>query len=427
MKTMHFHTCLFGAVLLAAPLACDPEPAAAPQERPRSTEPLRLLPIEGGDVAAPAVTGDAAPVSDAVDREPVALSWPTDQSADDLDARPAPHRADSRAFWQLVDPAALASGVALPISEPGALIKLSPQDGLALDLAALELVGPDGVAVAGVDALKPLADPEHMKAAGVAFSPGTAIYTVRRDLGGGAFTLRGQAAGRVLVYVLEKGSAAVLSLAPGSDLAFSGARVPVTVQLRDGEAVLEASSIAGALVSPDGERTPFALARAEGGSYRGDVVAPARRGPPGALYTVEVDAAAITARGLPVRRIATGALALSPPTARYSGPAQLEPRRDGGLRVALSVEVGAASRYGASALLYGTNRDGALQPIGVAQSARWLEPGDGALTLEFDAATLTAGGLRAPYELRDLRLVDQGRIHVLHRQARALALVDGAR
>lgn len=425
MKTMYFHTCLFGAVLLAAPLACDPDPAPAGGERP-SAQPLRLLPAADGDVAASAVVGDAAPVSSDIDRAPVSLSWPTDQSADDLAARPAPHRADSRAFWRVAEPAALASGVVLPISEPGALLKLSPQDGAPLDLAALELVGPDGAAIAGVDALKPLADPEQLQAAGVPFAPGTAIYALRRELGGGAFTLRGQVPGRVLVYVLERDSPAVLSLAPASDLAFSGATVPVVAHLRDGEAVLRASSIAGALVSPTGARTPFALARAADGSYRGDVLAPAREGPPGALYTVEVDAEGTTARGLPVRRIAAGAVALGSPTARYAGPARLERDDGGGLRVALSVDVGAASRYGASAVLHGTNRDGELQPIGVGQSARWLEPGEGALALEFDAATLAAAGLHAPYELRDLRLVDQGRVHVLHRQARALTLASAA-
>lgn len=425
MKTMNLPSVMFGAVLLAAPLACDPEPAAATGERPSAGESLRLLPTEGGDVAAAAVVAEAARVSPEVDRAPVTISWPTDQSADDLVA-PAPHRAESRAWWQSVDPAALAAGVAVPISEPGALLKLSPQDGVALDLAALELVGPDGAVVSGVDALQPLADPEHLKAAGVAFSPGTTLYTVRRDLGGGAFTLRGQVAGRVLVYVLERESPAVLSLVPGADLAFSGATIPVTVHLRDGEAVLSASSIAGALVSPTGARTPFALARAADGSYRGDVVAPTREGPAGSLYGVEVDAAGVTVRGLPVRRIATGAIALGAPTARFTGPARIERPRDGGLRVELSLDVGAASRYGASALLYGTNRDGELQPIGVGQSAAWLDPGAGALSLEFDAATLAAGGLRAPYELRDLRLVDQGRVHVLHRQARALALAGGA-
>lgn len=420
MKTMNFRTCLFGAVVLAAPLACDPEPAAPAPERP-SSAPLRLLPTADGDVAAPAVTADAALVSDAVDRAPVSLSWPIDQAADDLAASP-PHRAESRAFWQVVDPAALATGVPLPISEPGALLKLSPQDGLPLDLAALELVAPDGAVISGLDALQPLADPEHMKAAGVAFSPGTALYAMRQDLGGGAFTLRGQAQGRVLVYVLEKRSSAVLALAPATDLAFTGARVPVSVHLRDGEAVLQASSITGALVAPTGERAPFALARAADGSYRGDIVAPAHRGPPGALYSVEVDAAGTTARGLPVRRIAAGAVALGPPTARFTGSAEFAAQPDGALRVTLPVDVGAASRYGASALLYGTNNSGELQPIGVAQSARWLDAGAGALSLDFDAATLAAGGMRAPYELRDLRLVDQGRVHVLHRQARALAL-----
>ena len=42
------------------------------------------------------------------------------------------------------------------------------------------------------------------------------------------------------------------------------------------------------------------------------------------------------------------------------------------------------------------------------------------LTLAFAAATIAASGMRGPFELHDLRLVDQGRMFVLHRQARAL-------
>ena len=99
-------------------------------------------------------------------------------------------------------------------------------------------------------------------------------------------------------------------------------------------------------------------------------------------------------------------------------------RDDAGIRFVLTVDVGAASRFGASAVLYGTNDRGEPQPIAVGQAARWLEPGPGDLALEFDAAALSAAGMRAPYELRDLRFVDQGRVQVLHRQARALAVAD---
>ena len=85
------------------------------------------------------------------------------------------------------------------------------------------------------------------------------------------------------------------------------------------------------------------------------------------------------------------------------------------------VEVASAGRYAATALLYGRNREGQLQPIAVGQTGDQLGPGRRALALRFDAATIAGAGLSGPFELRDVRVVDQGRMFVVHRQARGLA------
>jgi hypothetical protein len=413
----HLRTFLIGHVLLATS-ACY---AGAPDGD--RGEAQRLLPPADGDLVAPPPIPDAPPPPPSIDRAPVALSWPIDQAADDLAARPPPHRADSRAWWQIAAPAQLAAGLPLPISEPGALLRLSPQDGAPLTAEQLELVAPDGAVLPGNDALRPLPDPTHLAETGAAFSPGTSLFTLRPDLGAGEFTLRAVTSAPALVYVLERASTTRLSLAPASELAFAGDRVRVAADLRDGDAVLSASSIEAALIAPDGARTGFTLAPAPDGGYAGELDVPAHHGPPGALYTLQVDAVGANARGLRVRRSVTNALAVSLPTARLAGPVATE-RDDAGLRFILAVDVGAASRFGASAVLYGTNDRGQPQPIAVGQAARWLESGPGDLALEFDAAALSAAGMRAPYELRDLRFVDQGRVQVLHRQARALAVTD---
>ena len=59
-----------------------------------------------------------------------------------------------------------------------------------------------------------------------------------------------------------------------------------------------------------------------------------------------------------------------------------------------------------------------MAPAAFAQSAAWLRPGDGTLTLHFDRASLQ--GIGAPYELHDLRLQDQPAVSLVERHALAL-------
>ena len=415
MNALSLRTPLAALVLLA----CDPapEPPAPPPAAPQAA-PLRLLPLAPGDLAPPALAPDAPPAA-ALDRGPVALSWPIDQDADDLAAAPPPPH-ESRAWWRRVDPAALAAGVPLPLSRPGALLKLSPAGGAPLDLADLELEAPGGARHRGDAGLRRLADPVHLRDAGMPFGEGTAIFEVRPELGAGEFTLRAPADAPVLVYVLERDSGASLSLAPRSDVVFVGAELRLSARLREDGAPLAASAISGDLLAPDGTLLPLALTPGPDGAYAGVVTAPARA-VPGVLYTLQVRSEATTRGGLKVRRDATSAVSLVTPTARFTAGAARE-QGEGALRIDLDVEVAAASRFGASAVLYASTRAGELQPLGVAQSAAWLEPGARTLSLTFDRDTLGASTLGAPYELRDLRLTDQGRLSVLHRQARALPL-----
>jgi hypothetical protein len=109
---------------------------------------------------------------------------------------------------------------------------------------------------------------------------------------------------------------------------------------------------------------------------------------------------------------------VSVPVARFDGSVVRE-RAAEGLAVRIGVEAAAASRYGVSGVLYGTGADGVLRPVALAQSATWLTAGHGNIVLRYDAASLSLG---APWEVRDLRLVNQADLSVQERRERAISL-----
>jgi hypothetical protein len=65
---------------------------------------------------------------------------------------------------------------------------------------------------------------------------------------------------------------------------------------------------------------------------------------------------------------------------------------------------------------------GQLQPLAFAQSAAVLEAGQGQIVLTVDEATLAASGLKAPFEVRNLQLLDQGRMYMLEERQRAVVI-----
>ena len=89
--------------------------------------------------------------------------------------------------------------------------------------------------------------------------------------------------------------------------------------------------------------------------------------------------------------------------------------------VDLGVDVAGPGRYEVRGIVYGTDRAGNLVPFAAAHSAAWLDAA-GSLTLTVEPKLLREAGVRAPFEIRDLRLLDQGRMGVLHRQARGIEI-----
>ncbi len=353
-----------------------------------------------GDLTASSAVASDLPSSAPVGG-PAQFTWPIDQAADELVERPTAHVASATGHGQTVSAAALRRGVALPISLAGAFLKVSPQGGTLGEVVVVSKDGPVGLRPVG--------------------AAGNGAFTLDPASGTGSFVLRAEvhAAESVRIDVLERGSDIVLLAQADRDVVFRGEDVEVSAKLLHAGQGVKAGRITARLHAPGGEVVRV-LVRGRDGSYHGRFTMAGELAAAGLPWTISLEAEG-TVAGAPVRRSTSTAVAVSVPTARATGTTLV--RKGEALTAEVALEVASEGRYAATALLFGRNREGQLQPIAVGQTADQLTPGRRTLALTFDAATISASGLRGPFELRDLRLVDQGRLFVLHRQARGLAAV----
>ncbi len=391
-----------------------------------SAETMTILNPAAGDLVATDIQqpaeGKALP---AVSTDSVTFSWalPADQP---IELRPAPLSATSREYSLAVSAAELQAGVQLPVTAPGALIRLNPA-GTALSTAAinpvsLSLTDPMGAEHVDGRGMLNLVDAEAMKTAAAPFAEGTSAFRINPNLGSGLFTLRSTGAvadpaARYAIHVFEKNSQITLDVVTRRPAYLEGATFRANFTLDGAKAVID--SIEGRLIAPSGEAFPVRIRQETKtgftASTRLQVTPNATQG----LWEIHASIIAHGATG-EIRRDVHQAFAVATPTARLLGRAQVT--RDSGLVIEMPIETAAPGRYELRAILFGTDSEGLLKPIGVGDTANWMAQGVGSLGLHFDAAMLEESGLGAPYELRDLQLLDQGRMGQLHRQALALEL-----
>ena len=416
-RTLSVLTVLAIAVLAAAPAGAG--------------TPIRLLPATAGDLAPAGIVAPSnAKALPPLSRETVTFSWAL-KPDEPIQTTVEPHTASSREYWQRVTAAELREGVTVHTTAPGALVRINPvreslTDALvAIDPHNLTLRTPDGRVLTGGEGMDQLATPEQLAEADVPFPAGTSAFRLDGALGAGDIIVRAAdlPAGDDAVYVvtvLDRESPAELRLRAAADVAFAGSSIGAVAALADGDRTLPIETATARLVSPDGAVTPLDAAIAADGTVRISGRLPREIGPADGLWEIHVTVAGAL-DGMTVRRDVRTAFAAVVPTARLTGDATVA-AVDGGLRITFGVETAAAGRYEVRGVLFGTGDDGALHPAVRADAAAWLEAGAGSLDLVIDGGTLAAAGLHAPFELRDLRLLDQGRMFVLSRQARAVVL-----
>ena len=362
-------------------------------------------------VAAPLPAGD-------FERQPVAMAWPMDPRAE-LSV-PAPHQAESREYWAMIEGAELRAGTAIHTTAPGALVRLSPAgDGpgkrpaATVDPSQLRVLR-NGRLVAQTRALSQRATTDQLRQAGMDVSDGTAIVQLEPALGQGRFELQlPRAEGRYLVHVYEPGSPLVLKAQADRVRVLAGQSFEVAAMLEDGARSLPGARIEGQLVSPTGEVVPLSF---RGGKALARLPADVQTGP--GLWEVQLFAGAATAGG-PVQRDARTAIEVARPTARLAGAYGFDAAS---VAFRMPVQVAAPGRYELRGVLYATGPGGQLAPVAQAHSADWLEPGRRSLRLAFGPGNLPMG-YGAPFELRQLELKDQSRMGTL--ETRELALREG--
>jgi len=385
---------------------------------------LAVAPLAHGATLLPAGAHDQVPtklqsapqakaLAATLDRKPVSVSHALDNNVT-LDTAPQPFVAQSREFWSEVSESELRSGVKIVTTAPGALIRLSPQGGTSAALDANSILLRVNGSSASAAAVATVADAKALRSAGMAVTDGTLALRLAATAGSGEMEIAApHAQGRYLVHVFEPASTLVLNLTADRDTVLAGAAIVFHADVA-GAALRLASGLATA---PDGYSADLHFTRNPDGSFSATFTPDAAHSKGPQLWEAHAFTAAQSGK-LSVLRDAKTAFAVSAPSARFAGGANVV--RDGaGLRVSVDVTTSSASRYQVSAVLYGTGTDGALHAVALAQSAAWLG-NSGKIDLGFDASAVA--GLRAPFELRDLRLLDQASMSVIERRERGLVI-----
>lgn len=387
----------------------------------------RLLAPAAGDVA---VTGElvAQPLPRGLEipSERAALSWAVES---DLQLEtPRPHVTRSREYWVDVTARDLRAGVPLLTDAPGVLVRVNPAPGS--DRAGERAIPAEmfeirtaGAALAGERAMDLLVGQEQMRATGVPFAEGTTAFRLRDDVTGpvtlAAPRLRAEDDAPYVVHVFDRASDSALELTASADTVLAGDRLTIVARWAHADTkAFGVDSIDGFVVSPAGRTFPLEFRALRDGRWGARLAPDADAVPSPALWEAHVMSRS-TVGDAAVQRFARTSFAVAAPTARLDARAASWSLDESGLAVTLPMEIGADGRYEARGVLFGTT-DAGLVPVGIAHSAARLAPGHDALELRWDAAWLD--GVSAPFEVRDLRLVDQARMGVLHRQARGLAL-----
>jgi len=390
----------------------------------------RFLAAKAGDLAAPQVVAPPSMQASAgapdQSREAVSLSW---AAGADVAAAPQAFVAHSREYYTEVSADELAAGVSIHTTAPRALVRIQPLAGtgeaprekLAIHPQSLVLSNAAGKAFAFGAGMEMLVTADKLNKADMPFAEGTSAFRLSQELGAGTFKVTAadaHGAARYLINVVEPDSKLALTMQTDASHYLHGQQLVVLPELvEQGGARHPAGKLDGHVTSPGGRSFPIAFKAEPDGRLRARLTLDADEAPQPGLW--EVHATANTrVRGQTVLRSVRLAFGVAMPVARLDGSAAVV-NQPGSVGVRLGVDVGAAGRYEARGLLYGMV-DGSMKPLGVAHAAQWMEPGRQSLVLQYSASLLS--GATGPFEVRDLNLLDQGRMGVLQRQQRALSI-----
>ena len=337
-------------------------------------------------------------------------------------------------YWFETTGKQLKAGVELAISTPGALVRLSGKQAKGKYSTQTKGIDPNSVQLFKNN--KKLSAPFSQKVSQQEFAtanifPNSSAMKLNSKLGKGAFTLKvndylddNQ---RYLVNVKEKNAEHKLHLSLAKQSYMQGQKISFTSQLKTtstNKAMLTQGRPVAYIKTPSGERKPLNFTE-NGNQFQFTVptnLTPAKRGQ---LFELHVETENNT-KGLKVKRNAKVAFAVAQPTARIETVAKLNydsitvSKDDAALQktlapsfVDINLQVASEGRYEVSAMIYGSTGKKLSVPFMLSRSAYYLTPGEHTVKLQLDTNIIKNSGLKAPYIVKNVRLMDQSRMALL--------------
>lgn len=319
-------------------------------------------------------------------------------------------------YWQEVTGAQLMRGVALDISQPGALIRLSGKKSTEPSAPESLSIDPEKIQLSKgqqklSNAFKQKISQQQFATANI--FPNSSAVQLNKEVGRGKFNLKVNQSlnskEHYLINVKEKGAEHLLTLSIPSQTLLANQVLEVNVAMNSAKGALQTDKQLTYIKTPMGKIFPVKTVSQNGhmSIQLPDTMATGDRG---ALYELHVASQAHD-QALTVHRNAKVAFAIAQPTAKMTGKVSIE-----NSQALVEVEVASEGRYEISALVSGINQRGRTEQVMLSRSAHYLQPGEQNVSLMFDRQLLTQLEVSPPYNISQLRLVDQSRMALLQQQ-----------
>lgn len=301
---------------------------------------------------------------------------------------------------------------ALQDGEKGSAVRLASQ----LEPGDLEVISALG-SIKGQDPSMSLqATSQQMNAAHPALFKNTAAFKLSAAMGKGRFTLKTakalQPEERYMVHVFDKNSSLELTAKTRSINLKPGDLLSLSAQINDKARVLEAAEVT--LISPQGEQWELPVTLKSDELQTDWPVTLNPQAAPGELWKLVV--LARTKSTEPITRIVEMAIDLN------SDSASLTSSTAAGSGWTSHIQVNQPGRFELRGWIFGLDQNGKMQPLLLHYQAEWLEPGLQAIRVNPDFSGLAGRGIKGPFYLNQIQLLDQSRLALLQTENKPMKL-----
>ncbi len=338
-------------------------------------------------------------------------------------------RSESDEFWMTVSGAELNKGVKLAISQPSSIIRVAPRadnrsgaiiKGRSISPEQLQLQKVGDKADNKASYIQSLTDADALATAGLADH--SSALTLSSSATAGTYKLTVAQplpeSGQYLLNVKEKGSPYKLKLSANNRVASDELTMPFTLQLSNSQTALQPQA---SLKHANGNIQTLAVEQVNG---QWQATLPTISNMPSSnagLSEIQVNVQT-QVNGQAVYRTVKTAFKQFVASAKLSSNVESQWLDGLPLQLTFAVELQQEGRFGVNAALTGTDMTGKDILILTSQSAAWLTADSSTISLDLDAAAIKRSGLKAPFKLKALELVDQGQMARLSYQQQALTM-----